>query len=77
MAQLVERSFPTPEICSSNPIISKILSTNLSTNCIIEKMKVKKKRPRMVHLKIIFLSSDNHSGQITTSALDGVPLCSL
>ena len=28
VAQLVERSFPTPEIRSSNPNIGKVLSTN-------------------------------------------------
>ena len=41
VAQLVERSLPTPEIRGLNPVISKILSTN----CIIEKTKIKKKRP--------------------------------
>ena len=46
VAQLVEQSVPTPEIRSSNPDISKILSTN----CTIEKMKMKKKRPGMAHL---------------------------
>ena len=46
VAQLVERSLPTSEICSSNPEIGKILSTN----CIIEKTKIKKKRPGMAHL---------------------------
>ena len=51
MAQLVELSFLTPEIRVSNPVISKIKSTNLSTNCIIEKTKRrKKKRPGMAHL---------------------------
>ena len=45
-AQLVERSLPTPEICSSNPDIGEILSTN----CAIEKTKIKKKRPGMAHL---------------------------
>ena len=43
VAQLVERLLPTLEICGSNPIIGKILSTKLSTNCIIEKTKIKKK----------------------------------
>ena len=42
VAQLVERSLKTPEISSSNPVIDKILSTKLSTNCIIEKTKIKK-----------------------------------
>ena len=39
VAQLVERSLPTPEICGSNPDIGKILSTN----CPIEKHKYKEK----------------------------------
>ena len=43
MPQLVERSLPTPEIHGLNPEIGKILSTN----CTIEKMKLKKKRPGM------------------------------
>ena len=47
MAQLLERSLLTPEIRGSNPIIGKILSTN----CTIEKTKIKKKRPGMAHLK--------------------------
>ena len=46
VAQLEERSLPTPEISGSNLVNSK----TLSTNCTIEKMKVKKKRPRMAHL---------------------------
>ena len=38
VAQLVERSLQAPEICSSNPDIGKILSTN----CTIEKTKINK-----------------------------------
>ena len=50
VAQLVERSLPTPEIRDLNPAYVKILSTNVSSNCI------KKKRPVMGHLKkILFL----------------------
>ena len=45
VAQLVERTLPTPEIRASNPDIGKILSTN----CTIEKTKIKK-RPGMAHL---------------------------
>ena len=41
VAQLVERSLPTPKICGWNPAIGGILSTNLSTNCITEKTKIK------------------------------------
>ena len=44
---MVEWSLPTPEICGSNPNIVKILSAN----CILEKTKIKKKRPGMAHLK--------------------------
>ena len=47
VAQLVERSFPTPEIHGSIPDIGKFLSSN----CTIEKTKIKKKRPGMAHLK--------------------------
>ena len=46
VAQLVERSLPTPEIGGSNPDIGKVLSTN----CTLEKTKIKKKRPGMAHL---------------------------
>ena len=46
VAQLVERSLPTPKICGLNPDIGKILSTN----CIIEKTKINKKRPGMAQL---------------------------
>ena len=46
VAQLVERSLLTPEIRGSNPDIGK----TLSTNCTIEKTKIKKKRSGMAHL---------------------------
>ena len=46
MAQLVGQMLPTPEIRSLNPDIDEILTTN----CTIEKMKIKKKRPGMAHL---------------------------
>ena len=32
MAELVERSLPTPEICGSNPNFGKVLSTNCKLN---------------------------------------------
>ena len=47
VAQLVERSLPTPEIHGVNPDIGKILSTN----CTIEKTKIKKKSHGMAHFK--------------------------
>ena len=51
VAQLVVQALLTPEICGSNPVISKIWSTNLYTNCMIEKTKIKKKMPGMANLK--------------------------
>ena len=53
VAQLVERLLLTPEICGSNLDDRKILSTNR----IIEKTKMKKKRPEMANL---FLKSILH-----------------
>ena len=44
VAQLAERLLPIPEICGSNPVISKFL------NC-VEKTKIKKKRPRKGHFE--------------------------
>ena len=42
VVQLVERLLPTQEVCSSNPVISKILKhIFLTVNC-LEKMNVKK-----------------------------------
>ena len=46
VAQLVKRSLPTPEIRGSNPDIGEILSTN----CTLQKTKIKKKRQGMAHL---------------------------
>ena len=45
--QLVEQSLPTPEVCGLNADIGK----TLSTNCTIQKTKVKKKTLGMAHLK--------------------------
>ena len=42
VAQLVERSLPTPEIHGSNPAIGKIVSTN----CMIKKDENKEKEAR-------------------------------
>ena len=47
MAELVEWSLPTPVIRGSNPVISKISSTNFTR----EKTKIKKKRLGIAHLK--------------------------
>ena len=50
VAQLVERSLPTPEVRGSIPI-GDINIDQYSTNCNLEKTKIKKKRPGMAHLK--------------------------
>ena len=51
VAQLVERSLPTPEVCGSYPVTSKFLYWTFNclptVNC-IENTKIKKKRPGMV-----------------------------
>ena len=49
----------TPKIRGSNPYIGKIFSTN----CSIEKMKIKNKRPGMAHLKkkMIIIGRHLHS----------------
>ena len=46
VAQLVERTLPTPEVGGSNPIVGKIYTEQLLTINCIEKMKMKKKRSR-------------------------------
>ena len=50
VAELAERSLPTPEIRASNPNIgNEIFRACLSVNCYPEKMKIRKKRLRMAH----------------------------
>ena len=52
VAQLVERSLPIPEVCSSNLVIGKHLYlywTFVYCQLCIEKTKIKKKRPGMAH----------------------------
>ena len=53
VTQLVERSLPTPEIQGLNPDIGKILSTN----CTIEKTKIKKEPGNGPSLKKDFIRS--------------------
>ena len=50
VAQLVEWSLPIPGVSCLNPVIGKHLKCTFTVNC-IEKTKIKKKRPRMDHLK--------------------------
>ena len=57
MALLAERSLPTPEISGSNPDIGKFLSTN----CAIEKMKIKKEAGNGPSLKKFRLSEAQSS----------------
>ena len=50
MAQLVEWSFPTPEVRGSFPVIGKIYMEHLSTlNCIEKTRKKRQKRPGKAH----------------------------
>ena len=51
VAQLVERSLPTPEIRGTNPIIGKVLSTNCKLKWKVKNKEKRKKRPYMAHLK--------------------------
>ena len=50
VAQLVEQLLPIPEVRGSNQVISKNSYWTSNVNW-IEKMKIKRKRPGMVHLK--------------------------
>ena len=59
VAQLVERSFPTPEVRGSIPAIGKLLFCSVNG---IEKTKIKMKRPRMAH----FLKKDGGSTLYST-----------
>ena len=52
VAQLIERSLPTPEICGSNPNIGEISSTN----CALEKTRIKKNRQGVAHLLMLYRS---------------------
>ena len=57
VAQLVERSLPIIEVGSLNPVIGNNLNLTFTVNC-IEKMRIKKKRPRMAHFlkkEVLFL----------------------
>ena len=59
VAQLVERSLPSPEVRGLNPVNGKIYFEHLlsTVNCIEEK-KIKKKRPEMAHLKKLIFASN-------------------
>ena len=51
VAQLAERSLPTPEIRGLNPDIGNILNIFYLSIAIQKRRKIKKKRPGMAHLK--------------------------
>ena len=55
VAQLVEQSLPIPEVCGSNPVISKNLylywTFLFTVNWVLKRRKIKKKRPGVAHLK--------------------------
>ena len=53
VAQLVERSLPLQEVCSSNPVIGKKYIEHLITVNCVEKTKMKKKRPGLALFKKI------------------------
>ena len=54
VAQVVERSLLTPGVSGSNPVIGKHQDKELSfTVNFVEKAKINKKRPGMVHFKSI------------------------
>ena len=46
----------TPEICGSNPVIDKFINSQLWFKNCIEKTKIKKKRPGIVHFKKMLIS---------------------
>ena len=49
VAQLAVQLLLTPEVCSSNPVIDKILYKNAFTVLTVEKTKIKKMRQRMAN----------------------------
>ena len=51
VTQLVERLLRIPEVLYLNPVIGKFYIEHLFTVNWIEKMKIKKKRPGVPHLK--------------------------
>ena len=63
VAQLVERTLPTPEVGGSNPIVGKIYTEQLLTINCIEKMKMKKKRSRVVHFYYKQFSKERTTGR--------------
>ena len=58
VAQLVERSHPTPEVRGSNPVIGKFYQTYILST-VLKRRKLKKQRPGMAHSKNnkLFLST--------------------
>ena len=61
VAMLVERSLPTPQIRGLNPDSGKILLTDCAI--LIEKVKIKKKRPIMTRLKKLCIIRHKQTGR--------------
>ena len=62
MAQLVDRSFPLPEVCSSNPVIGKNLYWTFTVNCIEKKewiLRMKKHTTTMLLSTSVLLKAQN------------------
>ena len=51
VAQLVERSLPTPKVHGLNPVIGKLFIEHLFTVNCIEKTEIKIERPRIAHFE--------------------------
>ena len=69
VAHLVEWSLTTPEMSSSIPDIGKFLSTN----CKIENMKIKKKRPGMAHFRKKLLLQNPNQQHAKFFEVSGTP----
>ena len=70
MAQLAERLLPIPKDLGSNPIIGNFYWTFIYCQRIVEKRKVKKKRPGMVYFwKKIVLLAKGHKAKDSSKLL--------
>ena len=54
VAQLAERSLPTPEVRGSNPVLGKIYIEHCLLSTVLKRQEIKKKMPGMAHLKKLF-----------------------
>ena len=72
VAQLVERSLPTPEVRGSNPVIGKLLYIIFVYCQCKEKTKIMKKRPEMAHLKKFKLNIVNQFVHLKQETINGI-----